>query len=335
MGTRSSQVALVPIYGSANQLLGYVELSQGPAYAREILEDVAWGLGIAGVVAVVLAALVGWLVSRRISAPLVALTEVTAAMAEGDLTARADVERKDELSTLGRSFNRMAAQVEEMITGLRRFASDAAHEIHTPLTALRTNLELAQRDAAAGSEEHLLAAQAQVERLEALTGGLLELSRLESPVQAPQLVAVSLLPLVQEAGELYASRAEQAGLAFELSMPEAPVSVLGDEGELTTALSNLLDNALKFTPEGGQITLGCRQEGDSAMLWVEDTGPGITEEDLPHLFDRFYRGRSSAAYPGSGLGLAIVQAIVDRHEGWVKAENTARGARFTIELPTT
>jgi signal transduction histidine kinase len=334
MGTRSSQVALVPIYGSANQLLGYVELSQGPAYAREILEDVAWGLGIAGVVAVALAAVVGWAISRRISDPLVALTEVTGAMDGGDLSARADVARKDELGTLARSFNQMADRVEEIITTLRRFVSDAAHEIHTPLTALHTNLELAQRDAAAGSEEHVLAAQAQVERLEALTGGLLELSRLESPVQAPQLVPVSLQPLVQEAGELYASRAEQAGLAFELSTPEAPVSVLGDEGELMMALSNLLDNALKFTPEGGQIALGFRQEGNSAILWVEDTGPGMPEEDLPHLFDRFYRGRSAATYPGSGLGLAIVQAIVDRHEGWVKAENMERGARFTIRIPT-
>ena len=332
MGARSSQVARVPIFGSADQLLGYVELSQGPAYAREILEDVAWGLGIAGAVAIVLAAVVGWAISRRISDPLMALTEVTVAMAGGDLSARADVDRKDELGTLARSFNQMAGQVSEIVSTLRRFVSDAAHEIHTPLTALHTNLELAQRDAASESSEHVVAAQAQVERLEALTGGLLELSRLESPAQAPQRAPVSLLPLVREVGELYASRAEQAGIPFELSTPEAPVTVLGDEGELTRALSNLLDNALKFTPEGGQIALGCRREGDSAVLWVEDTGIGFPDEDLPHLFDRFYRGRNAAAHPGSGLGLAIVQAIVGRHEGQVHAERTGQGARFTIEL---
>ena len=255
-------------------------------------------------------------------------------MAGGDLTARADVARKDELGTLARSFNQMADQVEEIVTSLRRFVSDAAHEIHTPLTALHTNLELAQRDAAAGSEEHVLAAQAQVERLEGLTGGLLDLSRLESPDQAPQLVPVSLLPLVHEVGELYASRAEQAGLAFELSTPEEPVSVLGEEAELRTALTNLLDNALKFTPEGGQICLGCRQEGETATLWVEDTGIGLAEADLLRLFERFYRGRYSAAYSGSGLGLAIVKIIVERHDGQVQAERTEQGARFTIKLPT-
>jgi signal transduction histidine kinase len=329
---RSRLAVMQPIYDGAD-LVGYVELSEGPAYGQEIVDSVARGWLLAGAVAIAVAAVVGWIVSLRISAPLVALSEVTASMASGDLSARADVARRDELGTLARSFNQMAAQVEETVTGLRRFVSDAAHEIHTPLTALHTNLELAQRDAAEGSEEHVLAAQAQVERLEVLTGGLLELSRLESPLRAPQPEPVSLLPLVQEAGELYASRAEQAGLAFELSTPEAPVPALGDEGELMMALSNLLDNALKFTPEGGQITLGCRQEGDSALLWVEDTGPGIAGEDLPHLFDRFYRGRSSAAYPGSGLGLAIVQAIVDRHEGQVQVENGEQGVRFTIELP--
>jgi signal transduction histidine kinase len=332
--TRSSQVARVPIVGSANQLLGYVELSQGPAYAREILEDVAWGLGIAGVVAVALAAVVGWAISRRISAPLVALAEVTASMAEGDLTARADVARRDELGTLARSFNQMAEQVEALVTTLRRFVSDAAHEIHTPLTALRTNLELARQDTQVGSGDHVVQAQAQVERLEALTGGLLDLSRLESPAQAPKLVPVSLLPLLSELGELYASRAEQAGLAFEWSLPETPVSVLGEEAQLKVALANLLDNALKFTPEGGRICLGCRQEGETAVLWVEDTGIGLPEADLPHLFERFYRGCNSAAYPGSGLGLAIVKAVVERHNGQVQAERTEQGSRFTIRIPS-
>jgi two-component system sensor histidine kinase MprB len=329
----SSQVVRVPVLSSAEQLLGYAELSQGPAYAREIVADVAWGLAIAGVVAVALAGVVGRAISRRISAPLVALTEVTAAMAEGSLAVRADVARQDELGTLALSFNQMADRVEEIVTTLRRFVSDAAHEIHTPLTALRTNLELARQDTEPGTEEYVSQAQAQAERLEALTGGLLDLSRLESPAQAPKLLPLSLLPLLNELGELYASRAEQAGLVFEWSLPEAPVSVLGEEAQLRAALTNLLDNALKFTPEGGSICLGCRQEGGAAVLWVEDTGAGLAEADLPHLFERFYRGRNAAASPGSGLGLAIVKAVVERHGGQVRAERTEQGARFTIIIP--
>lgn len=326
-GTRSSQVARVPILGSADQLLGYVELSQGPAYAREILEDVAWGLGIAGAVAVALAAVVGWLISRRISDPLLALTEVTAAMAEGDLTARADVDRGDELGTLARSFNQMADRVEEIVVTLRRFVSDAAHEIHTPLTALHTNLELARED------EHVVQAQTQVERLEALTEGLLDLSRLESGTQSQALAPVPLVPLLQQVSELYASRAEQAGLTFELSLSDTPVTVQGDEEQLRRTLTNLLDNAIKFTPEGGRVFLGLRQEGGFAILWVEDTGIGIHSADLPHLFERFHRGRNAAAYPGSGLGLAIVKAVVERHGGQIQAAGTDQGARFTMQIP--
>ena len=325
--TRSDQVARVPILGSADQLLGYVELSQGPAYAREILADVAWGLGIAGAVAVALAAVVGWLISRRISAPLVALTEVTAAMAEGDLTARADVARRDELGTLARSFNQMADRVEEIVITLRRFVSDAAHEIHTPLTALHTNLELARED------EHVVQAQTQVERLEALTEGLLDLSRLESGTHGQSLAPVPLVPLVREVGELHASRAEQAGLTFDLSLPDTPVTVQGDAEQLRRALTNLLDNAIKFTPAGGNVVLGLRREGNFSILWVEDTGIGIHSADLPHLFERFHRGRNTAAYTGSGLGLAIVKAVVERHEGQIQAEATERGARFTMRIP--
>jgi signal transduction histidine kinase len=327
-GTRSSQVARVPILGSGDQLLGYVELSQGPAYAREILEDVAWGLGIAAAVAVALAAVVGWLISRRITAPLLALTEVTGSMASGDLTARADVARRDELGTLAHSFNQMADRVEGIVITLRRFVSDAAHEIHTPLTALHTNLELAQKD------EHVAQAQTQVERLEALTEGLLDLSRLESGTQRESLAPVPLVPLVQEVSERYASRAEQARLTFELSVPDRPVTVQGDEEQLRRALTNLLDNAIKFTPEGGSVFLGLRQEGDFSILWVEDTGIGIHSADLPHLFERFHRGRNAAAFPGSGLGLAIVKAVVEHHEGQVQAQRIEQGARFTIRIPT-
>jgi signal transduction histidine kinase len=329
----SSQVVRVPILGSADQLLGYVELSHGPAYAREIVQDVGWGLGIASMVAVALAAVVGWAISRRISAPLVSLTRVTAAMAEGDLTARADVSRTDELGTLARSFNQMADQVEQIVTTLRRFVSDAAHEIHTPLTALRTNLELARQGAGPEADEYVVQAQAQAARLEALTGGLLDLSRLESPTQAPKLVPVSLLPLLNELGELHASQAEQAGLAFEWSLPETPVSVLGEEAPLKAALSNLLDNAVKFTPESGRVRMGCQQEGGTAVLWVEDTGIGLAEADLPHLFERFYRGRNAAGYSGSGLGLAIVKAIVESHGGQVQVERMGQGTKFTVRIP--
>jgi signal transduction histidine kinase len=212
--------------------------------------------------------LIGLLLSRGISRPLVELTTATRAMSAGDLSVRVPVRRHyhGEARELAVAFNRMAGQVEETIITLRRFISDAAHEIHTPLTALRTNLELSPDD------EFVERAQAQVERLEMLTEGLLDLSRIEAGAPAEVRAPVALIPLVQEVSELYASQAEQAGLTFDLTLPETPVTVQGDEAQLQRALGNLLDNAIKFTPAGGTVSVGLCQEGEWAELWVAIAG---------------------------------------------------------------
>lgn len=325
-GGRSQEVVRQPLQDADRNLVGFVELSEGPAYGSEIVRSVARGWALAGGVAVLLAAGVGWVASQRISAPLLALTDVTTRMAGGNLSARADVTRRDEFGALAHSFNCMADQVEETVVTLRRFVSDAAHEIRTPLTALRTNLELAPRD------EFVAEAQAQVERLEALTQGLLDLSRVEAHAQEIR-APVALLQLLQETVEARASQAEQAGLSVETILSQSPVSVRGNETQLRQVLGNLLDNAIKFTPEGGTVKAGLGQEGEWAKLWVEDTGIGIPAEDSPHLFSRFHRGRNAAAYPGSGLGLAIVKAIVEAHGGSVKGESTEHGSCFTVHLP--
>lgn len=333
---RSDQVVRHPIVDPTGGLRGYVELSNGPALGVEIVDSVARGWTIAGSVAVLLAALVGWIVSGRMSAPVLALTEVTTRMASGDLSARADITREDELGRLGRSYNEMADRVEGIVLALRRFVSDAAHEVQTPLTALRTNLELA-----AGSTDpvdqraFIERAQEQIDRLAVLVGELLDLSRIEARATDEPHTPVDLARLLVEVSEPYASRAEQADLTFEVDVPAEPVLVPGNEAQLRRALSNLLDNALKFTGSGGRISVRLhRREGD-VELSVEDTGIGIPPDDLPQVFSRFHRGRNAAAYPGSGLGLAIVKAIVEAHCGRVTAENVSPGARFALHLPAT
>jgi signal transduction histidine kinase len=326
-GYRSTQVARQPLYDTDGKLLGYVELSEGPAYGRQVLTRVAWGWGIAGGIAVLLAAGVGWIASRRITRPLSLLTHATGRMARGDLGARSHVDRQDELGELSRSFNEMAGRVEETVLTLRRFVADAAHELHTPLTALRTNLELAPDDG------FVKQAQGQVERLERLTTSLLNLSRIEAERRDSLPAPVELNALVQDVAELRASQAEQAGLAFELTLPETPIVVAGDDTQLREALGNVLDNAIKFTPQGGTVAMFLSQEGDWAVVRVRDTGIGIPAEDLPYIFNRFHRGSNAAAYPGNGLGLAIVRAIVTRCDGTIEAENVAQGTRLVLRLP--
>jgi len=259
-GHRSNQEVSISLYPEPDHLRAIVVLSEGQAYGSEIVDKVVWGWAIAAAVSVILAAAAGWFISRNINAPLLNLTGVTARMAGGDLSARADVASQDEFGLLARSFNRMAGQVEETVVTLRRFVSDAAHEIHTPLTALRTNLELIADSQDSGWQTFVERAQEQAQRLEQLTAGLLDLSRLEAGVALGERAPLDLVALVWELNERYASRAEQAGLAFGLILPEGPAVVEGDRVQLQRAFGNLLDNAIKFTPEGGSVSMGgaCR-----------------------------------------------------------------------------
>jgi two-component system sensor histidine kinase BaeS len=326
LGSHSKTTFSQPIWQADGTLWGYVELSEGPAYGTQIVNNTMVAWGIAGALAVLMAAIVGWMMSRNLSAPLSALTTATTQMAAGDLSTRAPATaRADEFGSLSRAFNQMADRVEETVFTLREFVSDAAHELHTPLTALHTNLELA------GDTDVVVRARAQVTRLETLTEGLLDLSRIEAGTQT--FSPVDMVVLAREMAELYASQAEQTDVAFTVDIGVASALVPGDETQLRRVLLNLLDNALKFTPAGGAVHFILTVVEHAIVICVADTGIGIPPEDLPHLFNRFHRGRNTAHYPGSGLGLAIVRAIVERHGGQVQAENSTDGACFTVRLP--
>lgn len=322
-----------PIEAVDGRLLGFVELSQGPAYGRDILQSVFWGWLIASLVAVLLAGLVGWRASRRLVKPLLTLTSVTTRMADGDLAARTAVQRQDELGTLGSSFNKMADQMESTITTLRQFIADAAHELHTPLTALQTDLQtLRQTNLEPGQAAKIERAQEQAVRLQTLTNSLLDLSRIEANTNGDSEI-VNLNQLLQETAELFASRAEQSDIQFGLALPDAPLQVHGSPLRLRQAVQNLLDNALKFTPAGGEVTVALAQEDDFACLTITDTGIGIPTEDMPHLFGRFHRGRNTADFPGNGLGLAIVQAIVLGCNGRIALHALSPGTQVHLHLP--
>ena len=332
---RSSHVVEQPILDQNRKPLGRVILSEGPGYGDEILHNVTNGWIIASLAAVLLAALAGWLVSAPIAAPLTDLTDVTSRMSQGDLTARADIRSRDEIGTLGRSFNEMATRVEETVDTLRSFVADAAHELHTPLTALQANIELA-RDEKNGSTRTLYLARAleQSQRLESLVQSLLDLSRIEAAESRFLFTSVNLTQLLQEIGEQFASRAEQADRSFHMNIPTEAVLVLGNENQLRQVLLNLLENALKFTPRTGSISAYLQRSETDVQLTLADTGIGIPPEDLAHLFERFHRGRNASGYAGNGLGLAIVKAIVTKHRGNVTIESEPeRGTQVRVCLP--
>jgi signal transduction histidine kinase len=266
------------------------------------------------------------------------------------------VDRNDEVGRLAESFNAMAGRIQGTVTTLRRFVADAAHEIGTPLTALRADLELAQRTAASPAERRFVdRALEQAQRLEALSGSLLQLSRLEAGEAPAASAPLDVAQLAREAADAVASRAEQAGVELELDIAAGPLPVRAAAAELQVVLANLLDNAIKFTPENGRVTLRVRKgepatagpagsareparpagsAGSSPVIvTVADTGVGIPADEQAQVFGRFHRARNVSSYPGSGLGLAVVKAAVERSGGEVSFSSSEEGTEFRVVLP--
>jgi len=329
---RSSETLQIEIHDPTGKL-ATIEFSEGPAYGRTVLSSVAIGFLIAGSLAMIVGAYAGWWVSQRFSSPLLSLAQSTEAMAQGEYSTRVKIYRKDEFGVLARTFNRMAEQVENSIHALQRFVSDAAHELNTPLTALRTNLELMRgekdQELQRSYVEH---AVQQTKRLEELTASLLDLSKLESGSFDERENQIYLTALIREESERFASTAEQKGLEFSFELPDHEIQWMGRPSQIRRVVNNLLDNAIKFTPARGSVKIGLMLEASNILLWIEDTGIGIPESEIPHLFQRFHRAPNASSYPGSGLGLAIVRTIVQAHHGTVSVKNKEQGVKFCIRF---
>jgi signal transduction histidine kinase len=336
---RSPQSVSVPLTTFDGKLLGTLEFSNGPSYGANVIDSVTSAWLVASVFAIVIAALAGWFMSKRVTRPVLALEQATRQMEQGDLGARVDLpqERQQEFLSLANSFNGMAAQVEQTISTLREFVADAAHELHTPLTALQANIELARNEQnASARSRYLTRAHEQSQRLEGLVQSLLDLSRIEAAGSESSFAPVDFVQLVREVGEQFASRAEQAERSLTLNVSEEPLHVQGNETQLRQVIVNLLENALKFTPRNGSISVDLRHSENEARLTIRDSGIGIPAEDLTHLFERFHRGRNAAEYAGNGLGLAIVKAIVSRHGGDVTVQSQpGLGTQVNVSIPVT
>ena len=286
-------------------------------------------LALLGAGGVLIAAALGWIVSRAALKPVARLTStIEEVAATGDLTRRVGASGRDELGRLGARFDEMLGELESAVSAQRQLVADASHELRTPLTSLRTNVEvllgrgdrLSQEDKARLVHDVVV----QIEELTRLIGDLVDLARDAEPATLQEDVALD--DLVARAIERTQSFAPGLTFAAEL----APALLDGVPERLDRAIANLLDNAAKWSPEGGTVEL--RLAGGE--LTVRDHGPGIDPEDLPHVFDRFYRSPAARSLPGSGLGLSIVRQVVEAHGGTVTAENAdGGGALFRVRLP--
>ena len=302
-----------------------VRVAQPASDATSTQAALGWLLVVLVPASAIAAAAVARLAAGRVLRPVGRLTEtVERIRATGDLSAPIETPGQDEISRLGQAFAAMTAALDESVGAQRRLVADASHELRTPLTSLITNLELlAEQPDDPNAPALVAAALAEAGELRVLINDLVELARYG---QAPFHIEDVRLDVVAE--RVAARAAGRApGLRYELDC--RPTLVRGDPDALERAIGNLVDNALKWSPPDGRIRISAA----GGTVEVSDDGPGIPADDLPYIFDRFYRSAKARALPGSGLGLAIVRRIADAHDGTVEAIPLRHGAKFRISLP--
>jgi two-component system, OmpR family, sensor histidine kinase MprB len=290
------------------------------------LSRIKFWIFLIGGVGIALAAGVAAIVAAAALTPIRRLTAAAESVAAtGSLAERVEVSGDDELGRLAARFNDMLAALERSVGAQRRLVADASHELRTPLTAVRTNLDLLREGKLPADEAQRALDESSVELdgLTTLVADLVELARGEE--RKLRIEDVHLDDLVATVVERAKSRAPH--MTFITSL--APAHVSADPVLLERAISNLIDNAVKWSPAGGPVEVTVR----GGEVVVTDHGPGIAEEDLPRIFDRFYRAATARSKPGAGLGLAIVREAATAHGGTATVENAAHGARFRLTLP--
>ena len=333
------RVATVPVrLDGDGPVVGALQVGLDRYAQDRVLDQLLLALTLAAPLALAAAAGSAYLLAGRILTPVADVTRLAAAVGADDLGARLGLDLPDdELGRLARTFDAMLARIEDAFERQRRFTGDAAHELRTPLSLIRSQVDLALARPRPADEyrEALVAIDADVVRLTGLVASLLALARADSGRLPLDPAPCDLAEVVAPVLEQYAPLADEAGLA--LASETAPTPAVADEDLLVQVLVNLLDNALAHTPAGGRVVVACRPAADGgARLWVADTGRGIPPAHRERVFDRFYRvdpGRARAA-GGTGLGLAICRAIADAHGGTIAiGDEPAGGTRVEVRLP--
>ncbi len=311
-------------------------MSQNQAVLQQFTKDQLWLVPLMVIAGCVL----GWILAGQTLRPVLAVAQTAQRITGSNLSLRIPARGAgDELDYLILTFNRMIERLESSFQQIRQFSTDVSHELRTPITAIRGQLEVAMFTAQSPEQyqEAILNALQDIERLSQIVRALLLLSQAESGQVVLQKTRLDLVSVVRDIVDQFQIPAEAQQVRLDSDLPfECPLA--GDRVQIERMLSNLLSNALKFTPAGGSVFVTLRHDGDDVELAVEDTGCGIPGEALPHIFDRFYRVRGqeeeSTPEKGLGLGLSFVAWIVKAHGGEIRVESTqGRGSKFIVHLP--
>lgn len=305
------------------------ETMEAEQHVRDALAQTALvGVLIGAAVAVVVALYV----SQRVTRPVTALTTAAGDLASGRRHTRVDTDGPGELGTLAEAFNEMADHLDREDQLRRNLVADVAHELRTPLAILQGSTEALLDGVDQPTPEVLGSLNEEVTRLRRLVGDLETLAAAEAAGLRPRTDPIDLADVARSAADLLRPLADDR--RSTITVIAGPAPVIGDADRLHQVAVNLIANAVKFTPDGGDITVTTSTAVDSARLEVADDGPGISAADLPHVFERFWRGENGDTATGSGIGLAVVAELVAAHHGTVAADRSASGgARFTVTLP--
>lgn len=331
---------------SNGEVLAVVQLSQPMSEVSSVNRALQRELITTAVLAMLLVTVVGIWNGRRMLRPVEELTQAAIAISHGNLQHQAPVNGDDEIATLARAFNRMVSNLRSMIEQQRLFVANASHELRTPIFNIKLrseallNMEMEERTRA---QRFLTEIDNEVDRLGRMANSLLDLSRLESTQVLPTPSApVNLAEILLQTAQSMRMRIRQAGLTFLAQIPEEAGWIAIDEADLETVILNLLDNAIKYTPAPGSIHLIVEKGEKSSHITVKDSGVGIPPEDLPHIFDRFYRADKARSRTrgqkgigsGAGLGLSIVKELVDRNRGQIQVMSESdAGTTFVLTFP--
>jgi two-component system, OmpR family, sensor histidine kinase BaeS len=338
MGMRRGEPTSVPVVVDGVEV-GSVELrfpvSHLPGAERQVRDAMARNVVLGGLLAVAAAMAVAVFVARRVSRPIEALTAAAARIEAGERDVRADLtEAPGELGALAAAFDRMSAAVHREDELRRRLVHDVAHEVRTPLTILRATTEGLVDGVLPADDATLHGLHDEVLRLTRLVGDLETLAAAEAATLTLRAEEVDLAEVARAAVDLTQPAAEAVGSSIDHDL--GPATVTGDPERLAQIALNLLANALRHTPPGTRITVRTGTASGRAHLEVLDDGPGLDDADLPHLFDRFYRGESAGGTGGSGIGLSVAAELAAAHSGRITAANAVGGgAVFRLELPAT
>ena len=313
------------------QLLVGRDTRELKATQQLITNALLWGIAIT----IALALAGGVVMSRGMMRRIETINQASRNIMAGDLTQRIPIRGSgDELDQLATNLNRMIDEIERLMDGIRHVSDNIAHDLRTPLTRLRNRLEQLQLDMedASPHREPLEQGLAEADQLLATFAALLRIARIEAGGHSAKFESTDLLELARDAAELYEVLAEEKQLRFNMQADET-VIIQGDRDLLFQALINLLDNAVKYTPAGGEVSLMLSGAGDTANIVISDTGSGIPEQERDKVGQRFYRVESSRNTPGSGLGLSLVEAVARLHQGELLLEDNAPGLKAILRLP--